>query len=142
MAIYKTTELLDLLNDIIVDGFEYVDITELDHDDESPTSLSISAVDEFHNIDYDSIDSCEIPQNYDFTKPTLSFSPDDLCHNVSFTYKEVFTIIHAVNNALAYFKDCLADPSYPRDIRDEIKASSVECRNLQAKLKQFTNLLH
>lgn len=141
MAIYKTTELLELLNEIITDGFEYVDIMELDGDDESHASLSVSAVDEFNNIDYETIDSCEIPDNYDFTKSTLSVSPDDLCHSISFTYKEIFTIIHAVNNALAYFKDCLKDSSYPREVHDEIKASSVECRNLQAKLKQFTKRL-
>lgn len=44
---------------------------------------------------------------------------------------------HALNNALEYFKECLKDSSLSRDIKDEIRISSTQCRNLQAKFNKF-----
>lgn len=133
MAVYKSIELFNKICEILNDGYEYVEVTDLDN-----ASLSFEAIaDEIESIDYEEIDSCDIPDDYDFDKPSISISSDSFCYNINFTYKEIATISHAVNNALAYFKDCLEDSSCSRDVRDEIKASSVECRNLQAKLNRL-----
>lgn len=66
MATYKVKELLNTLHEIANDGYEYVEVMEIEDEDEYPPFLSFSAIaNSFMNIDYDSIDSCEVPENYD-----------------------------------------------------------------------------
>ena len=135
MAIYKTSDLLELLCQIINDGYEFVDIAEFEADDEFPAHLSFDAIEnEFSSVDYEEIDSTEFPDGYDFEHSVRTFKPDDFCGSIPFTFKEIFTIAHAVDNALEYIKECSKDPSYSKDIIEEMKSSSVEMRNLQAKL--------
>ena len=137
MAIYKTSDLLNMLSEIINDGYEYVEVMELDAEDDIPAALNFSAIDSDDcSIDYDNVESVEIPDDYDYVL-RIHPQPDDICHIINFTYEELFSIHHAINNALEYMKDCLKDPSCTREIRDEIKSSSIEWRNLQAKFAKF-----
>lgn len=134
MAVYFLCDVMDRISEIINDGSLFADITEIPGDDESPTSLSFSAPDsddEYCEIDYESIDSV---------------SEDDPCTVgnkacYAFTPTELSTIHHALTNALEYFKECLANKEglYDRDTLDEIKSSSVSCRNLQAKVTKVLN---
>lgn len=135
MAIYKTTDLLNQLCQIISDGYEFIDVSEFDEDDELPAGLSFEAIEnEFAAVGYDGVDATELPDGYDSETSPRKFKFDDFCCDISFTYKEIFTIKHAVDNALEYLKECSKDPSYSKDILSEIKSSTIDIRNLQAKL--------
>ena len=137
MAIYKTSDLLDMLSEIINNGYEYVEVMELDAEDDMPAALDFSAIDDgCCSVDYGDVESTEIPNDYDYVL-RIHPQPDDICHIINFTYGELSSIYHAINNALGYTKDCLKDPSCTREMRDEMKASSVEWRNLQAKFAKF-----
>ena len=111
MAVYFLCDIMDRITEIINDGALFAEITELPGDDDSPASLSFSASED---------DPCTIG--------------DKACY--AFTATELSTIHHALTNGLEYFKECLAnkDGLYDRDTLDEIKSSSVSCRNLQAKV--------
>lgn len=134
MAVYFLCDVMDRITEIINDGALFADITELPGDDDGPTCLSFSAPDsddEFCEVDYESIDS--------ITEDTPCTIGDKACY--AFTATELSTIHHALTNALEYFKECLAnkDGLYDRDTLDEIKSSSVSCRNLQAKVGKVLN---
>lgn len=144
MAIYQTQELLNQISEILSDGYKYVEITELDADEEEdiPVSLNFSAIESsFSEIDYESVDSCKIPKDYDSDSDTFPVSGDDYVP-ISFTFKEVCTLKQSVDNALEYLKECSKDTSYSKETLDDIKASSVRMRNLQAKLAQFLKLFN
>lgn len=137
MSTYKTLELINKLSEIIEDGYEYVEITESEEDEDSFSTLHFDAVDGYcSSIDYESVQSVTIPDDYDYTLH-IRGKIDDKCHNISFSYKELFLIEHALNNALEYFKEYAADPNCPKEDRDEIKRDSIDMRNLQAKLAKF-----
>ncbi|MCX4324572.1 MAG: hypothetical protein OSJ59_16635 [Lachnospiraceae bacterium] len=129
MAVYFLCDIMDRITEIINDGALFADITELPGDDDSPASLSFSAPDpedEFCEIDYETVDSV--------SEDDPCTIGDKACY--AFTATELSTIHHALTNGLEYFKECLAnkDGLYDRDTLDEIKSSSVSCRNLQAKV--------
>lgn len=129
MATYFLCDVMDRITEIINDGSLFADIMELPSDDDSPTSLSFSAPDpddEFCEVDYETVYS--VSEDEPCTIGTKA------CY--AFNALELSTIHHALTNALEYFKECLAnkDGLYDRDTLDEIKSSSVSCRNLQAKV--------
>lgn len=139
MAIYQTQELLNQISEILSDGYKYVEVTELDGDEEEdfPVSLNFSAIESsFSGIDYEGVDSCDIPEDYDSDSDTFTVSRDDFVP-ISFTFREICTLKQSVDNALEYLKECSNDPSYSKETLDDIKSSSVRMRNLQAKLAQF-----
>lgn len=138
MATYKTSELFNKLAQMINDGYEYVDISESDGDDEMPAILYFEAiVNDFARYNYESIDSHILPEDYDVEAPiSRTVNASDFCSGMVFTYKEIFALNHAVNNALEYFKECSKDPAN-KELLSEIKSASVDCRNLQAKFAKF-----
>lgn len=139
MATYNTSELFNKLCEIINDGYNYVDIDIFEATDENETGfLSFEAiVDDYESIDYESIDECCIPENYSAENITSKkIKNTDFCSEIAFTYDEIFTLAHAVDNALEYFKECEALPEN-KPHQAEIKRASVNCRNLQAKFAKF-----
>lgn len=137
MAVYKTKDLLVRFYELICDGYEYVELSEDESDNGSPC-LSPEVLDDGAPYFYPDIVSCDnSASDFHFDTNYSSIDPNSLCGAMMFTYNEIFTIHHAVNNALEYFKECEKDPSYSREVRDSIKRSSVSCRNLQAKLNKF-----
>lgn len=137
MATYKTEELFKQLCEIINDGYEFVEVYELEADDDMPASLAFDGLGEFEGVGYDGVESCEIPDDYNFDSPSRIVQDSDYCGSIVFTYGEIFNLSHAVNNALEYFKECLKDTSYSKETISKIKSSSVDCRNLQAKFAKF-----
>lgn len=112
----------------------YLSRLALPSDDDFPASLSFSASDpddEFCEIDYETVDSV--------SEDDPCTIGDKTCY--AFTATELSTIHHALTNALEYFKECLAnkDGLYDGNTLDEIKTSSVSCRNLQAKVGKVLN---
>lgn len=137
MAIYKIREIQDRLCEISENGFPYVEINEMPADDEFPVSLSFEAITPYETINYEIVNSYDIKPGEDF--PPITFKLQDFCHEISFTFDEIITINHALKNVLEYFKDCENNPQYSKEIKRNIKASSVRCRNLQTKTTNFLN---
>lgn len=137
MAVYNLFSLLNQVRELINDGYPYAEITELSADEEFPASLSFSALeDEFGNVDYDGVDA--LPDDYDYSQG-INISADTPCFIL--TLQETATVLHSLDNALEYFKECSAnkDGLYDRDTLNQIKSASVSCRNLQAKVRKFLN---
>lgn len=129
MAIYKTIDLLNSLHQIYNDGIDYIDIEEAD-DDNGPY-LDIEGYDVYNDfVPYECIDSCAIPESYDHRTVNV----DEPCYSMVFSYNELFTIKCAVDNALEYFKEQSKLSTYSKETLADIKRSSINCRNLQAKL--------
>lgn len=61
----------------------------------------------------------------------------DYCVGLPFTYDEIYTLKHAIDNSLKYSKECINNPSYSKESISSIKKSSVSLRNLQAKFAKF-----
>lgn len=139
MSIYKIRELQDRLCEMSEDGYLYAELYELEADEECPAGFAFSAVTPDEFIDYETVSSCSPVSDEDFFHD--SFKPTDQCHEISFTYEEIATLHHALTNALEYFKECEKDPQYSHEVKKDIKASSVKCRNLQARLRKFLNNL-
>lgn len=137
MAIYKTTELLKLLCDITNEGYEYVDVCEFEHDDMGSKSLNFSGIDGDFYDDYGDIDSCSIPDDYDFDNPIRKINSNDYVYDLPFTLNELYAIENSAANALEYYKECINDKSYSRDTINKIKQSAIDARNLQGKLKKY-----
>lgn len=62
MAYYRVQEIADLINSGSKDGFEYVEISISEADDEFPESINFAFVDSDHTEE-DAIDSVELPGN-------------------------------------------------------------------------------
>ncbi len=106
-------------------------------DDEFPVSLSFSASeDEFDGIEYDDVES--LPDDYDCSQ-CAGINADTPCFTL--TLQETAMALHAMDNALEYFKECSAnkDNLYDKNTLDRIRSASVRCRNLQAKTRKFLN---
>lgn len=134
MATYHLLDVMDHITGIINDGVFFADITEVPGDDECPAHLSFSTPDpedESCEIDYESVDSI------------IDNEPCSIAGKVCYglTLEELSTVHHALTNALEYFKECSADKSYDRKTLDEIKSSSIKCRNLQVKIGKFMDAL-
>lgn len=72
MATYRISNLLDKLAEIMNDGYEFVEVLELDGDDELPTCLSFSAIEYSDaSIDYEEVNSVEVPENYSSEESSL-----------------------------------------------------------------------
>ena len=139
MATFKTVELLNKLHEMINDGYELVDISLFENEDDSTSTMYFNVIeDDFESIDYESIDSCDIPDGY--SSSSISLLPDDPAP-ISFSYSDILTLSHAVDNALEYYKECSKDSSYSKEILEEIKTSSISTRNLQAKFAKFLKRL-
>lgn len=143
MAIYKVSDLLDRLEHIAVEGYEFVDVRELEADDDIPTSILIDVIEDFYcSSEDEEIPSVKIPEDYDFDSFNRTHKLSDTCRSISFTYEEILTLSHAIDNAINFSKQLLDDPEN-KPLKNEIKQSASEWRNLQAKFAKFfkrTNL--
>lgn len=61
MAVYKISDLLECIQSMKKDGFEYIEISETEDDEEA--TLCIGAIAEDHTEE-DFIDSVSLPSNY------------------------------------------------------------------------------
>ncbi len=137
MAVYKTSDLIKRLHEILTDGYVYVDVSELEGDDEFPTSLSFSVLDDQDmGIDYESIESLD-ESSIDSSSSRSKTS--DICPEAVFTYEELFTLMYSIEVTLDRLKEWSAEPLSKKDL-DEIKQSTVDCRNLQAKFSTLRKL--
>lgn len=138
MATYKISDLHNRLCEMSVDGYEYVDIALLSADDDTPECLCFEAVEDSCGlVDYETVDSCELPEDYDIETSDHKFVLTDYCSRLPFTYQEIAVIRYAVESALKYSKTILDNPSESSETKKRVKQESVALRNLQAKLLKF-----
>lgn len=65
MVTVKTTDLLKMAQDILNDGYEYVEIHEVEADDELPACISFEALDGHGvGIDFEELEHIEISSTY------------------------------------------------------------------------------
>lgn len=65
MPVFKISDLIDRLKEIQSDGFEYVELTLLEEDDNSPASLEFESFEPIGNaescgVGYDGVDAVDI----------------------------------------------------------------------------------
>ena len=131
MAVYKVNDLLSKLLEVSEGGYSFVEITELEADEDSLESLSFTGISDFECMDYEevvSVSEAEIESSDSFN--SSDFFP------ISFTFDEIDAIKYSVDNTLEYLKLLMKSADCPKDAFDDMKASSVVCRNLQAKLSR------
>lgn len=64
MAIYKISDLLDSLKSAASEGFEYVDVSEIEKDDDSLETLYLSYIESETFTSDEMVDSVVLPSNY------------------------------------------------------------------------------
>ena len=72
MATYRISNLIDKLAEIMNDGYEFVEISELEEVDDLPICLNFNAV-EYNNasVDYEEVNSVKVPENYSSEESSL-----------------------------------------------------------------------
>lgn len=141
MATYNILDLQQRLYEIVQDGYLYADITEFKADDENPTCLHFEALEsEDSYIDYEEIDSLTevLPDDLSVAK----FKPDDICHLINFSYRELTYIENALANTIDYATLCSKDDSYSKEEQEQFKADSIMFKDLHNKLYNFLDQLN
>ena len=129
MAVYKVSDLLSKLLEVSDDGYTLVEITELEAEDDYPESLSFAAVSDYECVDYEDVSSVSETD----IESSNSFDASDF-FPISFTFDEIDAIKYSIDNTLENLKLLMKSSNCSRDSFDNMKAASVACRNLQAKL--------
>lgn len=119
--------------ELLSDGYQRVELSELEGDDDLPPALSFSAIDEVHNInvDYEEIEDCSNDETF-----SLNFSPDSIAP-YTMTLNELGLISNAFHNAIENCKTCLNDKSISADLRSEITSSMKNFESYVNKLDSF-----
>lgn len=130
MADYSIHEIFNRVCEIINDGYHYVNIMELESNDDFPSSLEFSAYDPKNecSINYDSVDALESEEL--FQDGTIH--ADEFL--IGITSKETSLLKVALEVTLSTYKEMLSDSSIEKNQKDKIKSLSVELRNMQARI--------
>lgn len=138
MAVYDIHALYNRIAEILSDGYDLAEISELEESDGLPACLTFSATDNsIEYVDYEEVESIDLSIHQ-----TRNISSTDFCSDILFTYDEVSTLFCAINNSLEYFKELSKRSDTSRDDKDKIRKASVEMRNLQAKFAKSTKRLN
>ncbi len=132
MSIYKISDLMLRLSEMVQDGFFLTEITELPADEETPAALHFDALSSDDRVDYEDVDSID-----ETTDSKIAITVDDACASLAFSPEEICTLMNAVDNALEYANETLKSPDCSRSDRDAIKKGCVDLRNMQAKFAKF-----
>lgn len=119
--------------ELLSDGYQRVELLELDGDNEFPPSLSFSVIDEDNgfNVDYEEIEDCSNDETF-----SLSFSPDSIAP-YTMTLNELGLTSHAFHNAIENCKTCLDDKNLSADSRSKITSSLRSFESYVNKLDSF-----
>lgn len=137
MAIYKLSELIERLAEVSSDGNEFIEIEESYDDIENAHSIWFNSVSPNDEIEYDPVDSCVIPDDYDFDCPARDTSPESICPDLMFTYRELDMLSRGIDSLLILLKDYANRPECTKEELSAIKSDSVDYRNLQARFAHF-----
>lgn len=138
MAIYKAKELAEKISEIVNSGYDFIEVLEIDKDDEEKSSaaLSFSAVDISEGCissdDYGYVDSCEISNEN--SEDDESSEPFVFC---CLTNSELNTVYDAVENTINYCKLFIKNKNYPKDTQDNADRLAIKMRNFKVKLDKL-----
>ena len=140
MAVYKISDILLKLGEMIEDGHAFVDLDEYPEEDDSPALLSFNVPvecerPEFDVSDYESIDSCN-PDD-PVSNETIAVSQDGLCPNMLFSYNEISTLELSLKNSIEYLQNFIDSPNCTRDEKDHYRPVIIAFRNLLPKIQRF-----
>lgn len=117
MVKVKINDLLLILQQMKFDGYDTVNISELDADDDVPATINLCCEDEIHCEDYEylyNIDSDDIKSNINLSKYS------------TYTPNELDIICCALDVSHQYFKQRLNDVSLSADERSEFSSTFKE----------------
>ena len=97
MSIYKISDLMLRLSEMVQDGFFLTEITELPADKETPAALHFDALSSDDRVDYEDVDSID-----ETADSKIAITVDDACASLAFSPEEICTLMNAVDNALEY----------------------------------------
>lgn len=119
MITVSVVELFLKSAELLSNGYQRVELCELEGDDESPASLSFEAIDDETDfgISYECIDDCSRTDGL-----KLKFSPDSIVP-FTVTLNDLALMSSAFHNAVENCKTCLADKTISGELRSEITAS-------------------
>lgn len=135
MITVSTVELFLKAAEILSDGYDKVEITELEGDEEESNSLSFEVFeeDDFCSIDYETIDDINSSDS-----STLTISADAPAP-YPITLNELALVSQAFHNAVEYCLTCLKDKTISADTRSDIASSIKEFESYIQKLDSFLN---
>lgn len=64
MFVYKISELLDNLKSAQNDGYDYVELSIIESEDDMPESISLDYIDDANSSENDIIDAITLPDDY------------------------------------------------------------------------------
>ena len=137
MITVNVVELFMKAAELLVDGYEKVELLEIEGDKDSPAFLSFSALDEDNgeSVDYESIDDCLNEEEF-----LIPVSPDSIAP-YPMTLNDLSLVAHAFSNAIENCKTCLNDQTISAELRSEIMDSIKRFdsfnNNLISFLKNF-----
>lgn len=142
MAVYKISDILLKLGEMIEDDHTFVELNEYPEEDDSPAFLSFNVPVEcerpdFDVSDYESIDACD--PNDPVSNDPIAISQDSLCPNVLFSYDEISTLELSLKNSIEYLQNYIDSPNCTRDEKDHYRPVIIAFRNLLPKIQRFLN---
>lgn len=137
MSAYKVSDLLNVLRRAANEGLDYISVRECEEDEDLPAALLFEAIHDYSSgEEFDEIESVEIPDDY-ILGYSSTLNADAISSTLVFDFSELCTLMSAVENALAFSKIRLNSSDCSKAECDAIKDSSIDLRNLQAKLAKF-----
>lgn len=130
MATYSAIDLMNQISEILNDGHLFVEVSELEAEDDYPASLSFEAEDGYFGIGYEGVEALS-----DDSDCKITITGKDCI--AAFSLEEISLLHQAVSNALEYYKEHQNDASYSKEIRADMRSSAVATRNMQAKLTKL-----
>ena len=119
MATIKIDDLLLVLQQMKFDGYDEVEITSFDEEDDIPASISLSGINDSVECDYDDL--------FDVSETEVQFHPEEYS---TYIPHELYLITKSLDLAHQYFKDDLEKS----DLSAEERSESAQAFKPYAKL--------
>lgn len=132
MAVYKISSIISRLTEILNSGAIYVDLVRRRNG-----SLSFSAVSPDYLYPFDPVEAAE-PSDYELTHEKII--ADSPCHTCIFSYKELFSILNAINYAKQYFELSKENFDLTENDLSEIEQASSDYQALLSKILSLPQL--
>ena len=113
MATIKIDDLLLVLQQMKFDGYDEVEITSFDEEDDIPASISLSGINDSVECDYD---ECDYDDLFDVSETEVQFHPEEYS---TYIPHELYLITKSLDLAHQYFKADLEKSDLSAEERSE-----------------------
>ena len=139
MITVKTTDLFNLITDMIKDGYPFTTVeiidAESDGKDDYPASLHFECpVDNFEIVDFEMLDDEPLPNDFDVENYPLKVKSDSYCM-LPFTLEELTILHNGMKNGVQLLLDNLSETSIPANERSECSQMLKMYEPLIAKIE-------